>query len=88
MAKPNEPYQLVLVESYAPSATSGLHGEIHIRPCEGQGYPTDMHVSCAKELKRDYPVGTRFRIKAKLTDRGSGGEYLYSHHQSKYEVVR
>lgn len=87
MAKPEENYQLVEVESYSPSDTSGLHGKIHIRPCENQGYPEDMHVECSKELSRDYPVGTRFRIKAKLTDREGSGDFLYSYYRWKYEVL-
>lgn len=87
MAKPNEPYVSVEVESYVPANTSGLHGKVHVRPCSGQGYPPTMHVECAKKLVTDYPVGTRFRIRAKLTDREGGGEYLYSYFGWKYEVI-
>lgn len=87
MAKPNEPYKMVLVESYRPESTSGLHGNIHIRPSPGQGFPKSMHVECAKELSRNYPVGTVFRIKAKLTDREGQGEFLYSYYGWKFEVV-
>ncbi len=39
---------------------------------------TQLQVECAKKLSRDYPVGTQFRIRAKLTDREGKGEYLYS----------
>ena len=87
MAKPNEPYQIVEVESYTPDSTSGLHGKIHIRPCAGQAHPTTMHVECSKKLCKDYPVGTRFQIRAKLTDREGGGEFLYSYYGWKYEVL-
>lgn len=87
MAKPNEPYQMIEVESYQPKGTSGLHGHVHIRPCAGQGYPDDMHVECSKRLSRDYPVGSRFRIRAKLTDREGGGEFLYSYHGWRFEVL-
>jgi hypothetical protein len=87
MAKPDEPYQMVKVESYRPSQTSGLHGAVHIRPCPGQGLPTTLHVECSKALSRDYPVGTVFRIRAKLTDREGSGEFLYSYHGWKYEVI-
>ena len=84
MAKEDEPYRNILVESYRPSSTSGLHGDVHIRPISDQGLPTDLQVSCSKKLSRNYPVGTRFRILAKLTDRKGGGEYLSS---SPYEPV-
>lgn len=87
MAKHDEPYRMVLVESYVASRTSGLHGAVHIRPCPDQGLPVDMHVECSKRLIRDYPVGTVFRIRAKLTDREGGGEFLYSYHGWRVEVV-
>lgn len=87
MAKPDEPYRFVEVESYRPSSTSGLHGKVHIRPCPGQGYPENMHVECSKALSRDYPVGTRFRIQAKLTDREGSGDFLYSYYRWRYEVL-
>lgn len=77
MALPFEPYQLVLVESYRPQSTAGLHGPVHIRPVPGQGFD-GLHVECSKDLSRNYAVGTRFKLKAKLTDRKSGGQYLYS----------
>ncbi len=35
MGKPLEPYMMVVVESYVPERTSGLHGKVHIRPAEG-----------------------------------------------------
>ncbi len=87
MAKPNEPYQLIEVESYRPASTSGFRGGVHIRPCSDQGYPQNMHVECSKKLSRDYPLGSRFRIKAKLTDREGAGDFLYSYHGWKYEVL-
>lgn len=73
-------YEPVWVESYRPSSTSGLHGSVHLRPVEGQGYTANLHVECSKGLSRDYPVGTRFLLRAKLTDREGGGEFLYSFH--------
>ena len=72
MAKDN-PYIYVIVESYIPDKTSGLHGKVHIRPAKGQKYDQSLHVRCSKMLSKDYPVGTKFRIKAKLTDREGGG---------------
>lgn len=88
MAKPDEPYRFVIVESFTPSETSGLHGDIHIRPVPGQGLPTTLHVECSKKLSRNYPVGTKFRIHAKLTDREGSGEYLYSYFKWPVEVLK
>lgn len=88
MSKPDEPYRMVVVESFEPSVTSGLHGGRHIRPVKGQpGLPDTLHVECSKELSKNYKVGTKFKIKAKLTDREGGGEYLYSYFGWKYEVL-
>ena len=74
----NNPYEWIIVESYRPSRTSGLHGPVHVRPLGGQAYSTDLQVECSRSLVRDYPVGTRFRIRVKLTDREGSGAYLYS----------
>lgn len=88
MAKINEPYRMVLVESYIPAVKSGLHGKVHIRPASGQlGIAEGLHVECSKALATDFPVGTQFRIKAKLTDREGKGEYLYSNFRWPVEVI-
>lgn len=86
MAQDN-PYYYVVVESYVPKDTSGLHGKVHIRPVGGERFSQDLHVECSKALSENYPIGTKFKIKAKLTDRKDGGEYLYSHYKWKYEVL-
>lgn len=89
MAKLNEPYRYIEVESYRERSTGGLHGAIHIRPVPGGIYPTNTRVECPREM-RDltlFPLGTRFHIRAKLTDRDGSGEFLYSHHSWKYEVL-
>ncbi|KAA6182608.1 hypothetical protein F2Q65_17605 [Thiohalocapsa marina] len=86
MAKPTL-YESVIVESYLPTKTAGLHGKVHIRPVAGQQYPQTLHVECSKSLTRDYPVGTRFRIQAKLTDREGGGQFLYSYFGWPVEVL-
>lgn len=87
MAKLNEPYRMIVVESFVPANTSGLHGSVHIRPVAGQDISTTLHVECSKRLSVDYPVGTKFRLRAKLTDREGGGEYLYSYPRWPVEVL-
>ncbi len=86
MAKYDEPYQQIIIESYERTNTSGKRGKIHFRPVAGQGFDTEIDVECSRSL-RNYPVGTRFRIIAKLTDREGGGEYFYSYHSWKVEVL-
>jgi hypothetical protein len=77
MGKPEESYQYVTVETYVADHTSGLHGKVHVRPVAGQGFSTSLRVRSPKEMRRDYPIGTQFRIYAKLTDR-EGGEPSYT----------
>jgi hypothetical protein len=38
-------------------------------------------------MRRKYPVGTRFRIYAKLTDKEGGNPLLHTHHNWDYEVL-
>jgi hypothetical protein len=86
--KTNE-YDLIIVESYIPRNTSGLHGPIHIRPLSNQEpFKTTMHVECSKDLSYGYPVGTKFRIRAKITQREKGTKFIYSHYSWKYEVLK
>lgn len=80
-------YDWIEVESYEPAKTGGLHGSVHIRPVAGERYPQTMHVECSKGLSRNYPVGTRFRILAKLVTPKEAKEFLYSYWGWDYEVV-
>lgn len=87
MAQKEEPYSWVVVESFRPASTAGLHGDVHIRPVAGQGLDSDMFVECSKALSKNYPVGTRFRIKAKITDKEGGRPFLYSYFGWRYDVL-
>jgi len=81
-------YETVMVESFIPNNTSGKHGKIHIRPVSGYKYPTSLQVECSKKLSHDYPIGTKFMLQAKLTNREGGGEYLYSSYRWGFEVIK
>jgi hypothetical protein len=80
-------YHYVIVESFIPDSMAGLRGPVHIRPLEGQGLPVGLHVECAKRLSKMYPVGTMFKIWAKLTDRDGEGAYLYSFHRWPTPII-
>jgi hypothetical protein len=86
MPEARDGYDWIEVESFIPDRTSGLHGKVHIRPVPGGPFPTTLRVECSKAMSRNYPVGTRFRIKAKLTDM-QGTPFIYSSWQWKYEVL-
>jgi len=83
-----EEYDFIIVESFIPLDSNGRHGPIHIRPIPGQDpFKETMFVECSKDLSYGYPLGTRFRIKAKITQREGGTPFIYSHYLWKYEVI-
>lgn len=91
MGRKNERYVEVIVESYLPYSTAGLHGPVHIRPIKDQDpYTPDMQVRCSKLLSDTsvYPIGTKFKIMAKLTDREGGKPFLHSPYTWAFEVVK
>lgn len=72
-------YMEIVVESYLGEGR-GQTGDIRIRPAAGQFYPQTLNVECSRSLRTQYPVGTKFRIRVKLTDM-QGTPFLYSHHR-------
>jgi hypothetical protein len=87
MVQPWSQYQQVIVETYS-ARKSGKKSDIHVRPVDGQPYPTSMDVECSRSMRKDYPVGTHFRIYAKVTDREGGKPFLYTSYRWPYEVVK
>jgi len=81
-------YYLIVVESFYPTSTSGHHGDVHIRPAPGQAFPQSLFVACSRRMVTDYPVGTRFRIKAKLVEKDTGAAFLYCYHGWRFDVVK
>jgi hypothetical protein len=78
-------YRDVAVESVVDPGT----GALYMRPVPGQAYKTAMRVQCARMLLDPgvYPPGTRFLIRAKLTDRQGGAPYLYAWHGDPVRVL-
>jgi len=76
MARDPWAYRDVAVESAFDPAS----GRLRIKPVAGQAYATSMRVHCARALAdpERYPPGTRFLVRAKLTDREGGAPYLYA----------
>lgn len=75
MALPNEPFVTVVVESFEAPKRSGHHGTVHVRPLRGQGFD-GLEVECAREMRYSYPIGTKFKVTAKLSDKEGGARYL------------
>jgi hypothetical protein len=82
-------YSWIIVESYYESG-AGLHGVIHMRPVPGQNpYKPSYRVEGAKSIMRDpeiHPVGTRFKIWAKITNR-QGTPFVYTNYNWNFEVL-
>jgi hypothetical protein len=77
-------YTEIVIETYKPMSTAGMHGEIHARPLPGQApFLPEFNVSCSKYIKdftEIYPIGSQFKIKAKITCRnGSEKKYIYTY---------
>lgn len=80
-------YKYIIVESVR--CNNGVqHGDIHIRPLPGQEpFTPYMFVECPSSMKHDYPVGTRFRIRAKITCKEGGTPFIYTHYTWPFEVL-
>jgi hypothetical protein len=85
MARDPWAYRDVAVESFVDART----GRLRIRPVAGQAYATGMRVQCARALADPavHPAGTRFLIRAKLTDRAGGKPFLYAWHGDEVRVL-
>jgi len=79
-------YQEVVIETYRSSGEPSAH-EIRARPLPGQGFPRDIKVECSSKMRERYPVGTKFIVQAKLTDREGGMPFLYTSWQWSFRVV-
>jgi len=84
MARDPWAYRDVAVESVLDARS----GKLRIKPVAGQAYATSMRVQCARALAdpQQHPAGTRFLIRAKLTDRG-GAPFLYAWHGDPVKVL-
>jgi len=79
-------YMDVVIETY-PNAGGGSSKSLRARPVLGQGLDVKMNVECSSKMRKNYPVGTKFLITAKLSNREGGSEFLYSHFNSSYRVL-
>jgi len=83
VSQPFETYIKIVVETFKDSQT----GKVRVRPALGAAYPQTMQVECPRPIRYKYPLGTKFRITVKLTDREGGKPFLYSHHSWSMQVL-
>jgi len=83
MARDIYAYRQVAVESRQVGAV------VVIRPMAGQAFASTLSVQCARRLSDPavYPVGTKFLLSAKLTDRLGGTPFLYAWHGDADQVL-
>jgi len=80
MPRDTSAYRQVIVESFMASATRS--GAVRVRPIPGQPFSTTLSVACSRRLKDTgrYPLGTKFLLMVKMTDRLGGIPFLYAYH--------
>lgn len=79
-------YREYIIETYHALGEPS-HQKVRARLCAGQGVPTSLKVRCSTPMRKTHPVGTKFKIRAKLTDREGGGEFLHAPYDWPYVVV-
>lgn len=80
-------YEFIIVESFQPVFREASSNKVRIRPLFDQGeFKRGMRVACNDDLKNKYKVGTKFKIKAKVTD-NLGTKFIYSNYNWDYEVL-
>lgn len=66
-------YETIVVESFSVPG-----GDRRVRPVAGQSFSETMFVECSKKMRCGHALGTKFKIRAKLTNREDGTAFLYS----------
>lgn len=84
MANRNEDYRWIVAEVVLGRASNGS-SKRQVRPSPGQGLDTSLNIESARKL-RENPVGTKFRIRVKLTD-VEGAPFLYSNPTWPVEIL-
>jgi hypothetical protein len=87
MAMPEEPYYTIVVETFRKSG-SGLHGDIHVRPVKDEIFQQTLHVRFPRGIRHAHPIGTRFRVYAKLSDKEGSNRFLHTNHAWDYEILK
>lgn len=78
-------YRYVIIETYSSSGECSRHS-IRARPLPGQGLPTSLKVECSSSMRERHPIGTKFKVWAKVKDT-SDSPHLYTSWQWKYDVL-
>jgi hypothetical protein len=86
VGKPEEDYHSIIVETYRESG-SGLHGDIHVRCIESQRFPSTLRVRFPRKIRFGHPIGTKFRVLGKLSDKDGSNPFIHTNHAWGCEVL-
>jgi len=79
-------YKQYLIETFW-GVSEQSEKKIRARPISGQGISASMRVECSSSMRKNHPVGTKFIVEAKITDREGGAPFLYTSFKWPYQVV-
>ncbi len=93
----DQSYYQLWFHSFELANASGHRDPIQLKLVEGQKLPTEISeeclvrsldafellTECSKSLFYDHPIGTKFLLKAKLTDREQKGTFFYTSYKWK-----
>ena len=57
-----------------------------VRPASGQPFAQNVKIECAREI-RDYPVGTKVRLRVVETTKQDSRPFLYSSYKWSHELL-
>ena len=78
-------YRYVIIETYHSYGESSRHS-VRARPLSGQGLSTSLKVECSSSMRDRHPIGTKFKVWAKVKDTADA-PHLYTSWQWKYDVL-
>lgn len=79
-------YRDVIIETYKASREQSSN-KIRARPIAGQNLSLNAKVSCSESIRYKNPIGTKFKTRAKITDRLCGTQFLYTKPNGTYTIV-
>lgn len=79
--------KIIEAETFIPNNHEFTDARVRVRPVDGQGFADNIRVRFPRSVRNKHEVGTRFKVKVKLSQREDGSYYLNHHHSWFREVV-
>jgi hypothetical protein len=88
MLKPRPGYEIVVVETSTEGPSGGHRSPIRVLNVPDETFPEVMHVRFPTKVREAHPIGTRFRVYARLVDDRDGRSFLHTNHNWPIEVLK